>query len=41
MLFAINNREDLDNLNELASLQDQVKAVRLQINLVNRTFTKT
>ena len=30
MLFAINNREDLQNLNELTSLQDQVKAIRLQ-----------
>ena len=33
MLFAINNREDLENLYELVSLQDQVKAVRLQDNL--------
>ena len=33
MLFAIKNREDLDKLEELASLQDQVKAVRLQDKL--------
>ena len=33
MLFAINNRDDLENLNELGSLQDQVKAVRLQDKL--------
>ena len=33
MLFAVNNREDLQNLNELASLQDQVKVERLQDKL--------
>ena len=33
MLFAINNREDLENLIELVSLQDQVNAVRLQDKL--------
>ena len=38
MLFAINNREDLENLNELASLQDQVKAVRLQDKLGKQNF---
>ena len=38
MLFAINNREDLDKLEELASLQDQVKAVRLQDKLCKQNF---
>ena len=38
MLFAVNNREDLQNLNELASLQDQVKAVRLQDKLGKQNF---
>ena len=38
MLFAINNREDLENLNELASLQDQVKAVRLQDKIGKQIF---
>ena len=38
MLFAINNREDLENLNELTSLQDQVKAVRLQDKLGKQNF---
>ena len=38
MLFAINNREDLENLNELVSLQDQVKAVRLQDKLGKQNF---
>ena len=36
----MNNREDLENLNELASLQDQVKAVRLQDKLGNKNFQK-
>ena len=40
MLFAINNSEDLQNLNELASLQDQVKAVRLQDKLGKQNFHK-
>ena len=30
MFSSIKDREDLENLNESASLQDQVKAVRLQ-----------
>ena len=30
MLFSIKKREDLENLNELVSLQNQVKALRLQ-----------
>ena len=38
MLFAINNREDLDKLEELASLQDQVKVVRLQDKLGEQNF---
>ena len=38
MLFAINNREDLENINELASLQDEVKAVRLQDKLGKQNF---
>ena len=36
MLYSI--REDLENLNELASLQDQVKAVRLQDKLGKQNF---
>ena len=31
-------REDLENLNELASLQDQVKSVRLQDKLGKQNF---
>ena len=38
MLFAINIREDLENLNELASLQYQVKAVRLHDKLGKQNF---
>ena len=38
MMFAINNREDLDKLEELASLQDQVKVVRLQNKLGKQNF---
>ena len=37
-MFAINNREDLDKLEELASLQDQVKVVRLQNKLGKQNF---
>ena len=37
-MFAINNREDLDKLEELASLQDQVKVVRLQDKLGEQNF---
>ena len=38
MLYSNKDREDLENLNELASLQDQVKAVRLQDKLGNLNF---
>ena len=38
MLFAIKNREVLKKLNELASLQDQVKAVRIQDKLGKQNF---
>ena len=38
MLYAIKNREDLENLNELVSLQDQVKVVRLQDKLGKQNF---
>ena len=33
MLFPIKDRDDLEKVNELVSLQDQVKAVRLQDKL--------
>ena len=38
MMFAINNREDLDKLEELASLQNHVKVVRLQDKLGKQNF---
>ena len=38
MLFTIKDREDLEKLNELVSLQDQVKAVRLQDKLGKQNF---
>ena len=38
MLFPIKDREDLEKLNELAWLQDQVKAVRLQDKLGKQNF---
>ena len=38
MSYSIKDREDLENLNELASLQDQVKAVRLQDKLGKQIF---
>ena len=37
-MFAINNKEDLKELNQLVSLQDQVKAVRLQDKLGKQNF---
>ena len=38
MLYSIKDREDLENLNGLASLQNQVKAVRLQDKLGKQNF---
>ena len=38
MLFPIKDREDLEKLNELGSLQDQVKTVRLQDKLGKQNF---
>ena len=38
MSFPIQDREDIKNLNELASLQDQVKTVRLQDKLGKQNF---
>ena len=38
MLYSIKDREDLENLEELVSLQSQVKAVNLQDNLGKQNF---
>ena len=38
MLYSIKDREDLENLNELVSLQDEVKTVRLQDKLGEQNF---
>ena len=38
MMFPIRNVEDLQNLNEAVSLQNQVKAVRLQDKLGERNY---
>ena len=38
MLYAIKNIDDLENLNELVSLESQVKAVRLQDKLGKQNF---
>ena len=38
MLYSIKNTKDLENLNELVSLQDQVKVVRLQDKLGKQKF---
>ena len=38
MLYSIKNREDLENLEEIASLQNQVKVVRLQVKLGEQNF---
>ena len=38
MLYSIKNREDLENLNELVSLQDQVKVVKSQDKLGKQNF---
>ena len=40
MLFQIKDREDLEKLNELISLQDKVKLVRLQDKLGKQNFHK-
>ena len=40
MLYSIKDREDLKKLNELVSLQDQVKVVRLQDKLGKQNFHK-
>ena len=40
MLFPIRNVEDLENLNELVSLQNQVKVVKLQDKLGEQNFHK-
>ena len=37
-MYSIKNREDLENLGELVSLQNQVKAVRLQDKLGKQNF---
>ena len=38
MLYSIKDREDLENLEELVSIQDQVKVVRLQDKLGKQNF---
>ena len=38
MLYSIKDREDLKNLEELASLENQVKAVRLRDKLGKQYF---
>ena len=38
MLYANKNIDDLENLNELVTLQNQVKAVRLQDKLGKQNF---
>ena len=38
MLYSVKTREDLENLNELVSLQDQVKTVKLQDKLGKQNF---
>ena len=38
MLYSIKDREDLENLDELISLQDQIKVVRLQDKLGKQNF---
>ena len=38
MLYSIKNREDSEKLNELVSLQEQVKVVRLQDKLGKQNF---
>ena len=38
MLYSIKNREDLESLNKLVSLQDQVKVIKLQDKLGKQNF---
>ena len=38
MLFSIKDREDLENLNELVSFENQLKAKRLQDKLDKQNF---
>ena len=38
MLYSIKDREDLENLNELAPVKNQVKAVRLQDKFGKQNF---
>ena len=38
MMFPIKNREHLEKLNELVSLQEQVKIIRLQDKLGKQNF---
>ena len=38
MLYSIKNREDLAELDKLISLQNQVKALRLEFKLGNQNF---
>ena len=38
MLYSLENREDLEKLEELGSLQNQVEEVRLQDNLGKQIF---
>ena len=38
MLYSIENREDLEKLNELVSLENQVKVVRLKDKLGKQNF---
>ena len=38
MLYSIKDREDLENLEELVSLENQVKLVRLQDKLGKQNF---
>ena len=38
MLYSIKDREDLENLEELVSLQNQVKVVKLQDKLGKQNF---
>ena len=40
MLYSINDREDLESLEELVSLESQLKAVRLQDKFGKQNFHK-